>query len=85
MKTLFITVVVGLFAGVLCWVILVKSPAPPVIALLVLLGMMLADQAAEWLLTKRAETKNAASSHVVSERKDQQYPTSNLEAHRSHQ
>ena len=74
MKTLFITVVVGLFAGVLCWVILVKSPVPPVIALLVLLGMMLADQAAEWLLTKRAQAKNATSSRIVNEPKDQQNP-----------
>lgn len=74
MKALFITVVVGLFAGVLGWVILVKSPGPPVIALLVLLGMMLADQAAEWLLAKRAQAKNAASSHIVNEPNDQQNP-----------
>jgi XapX domain-containing protein len=73
-KALFITVVVGLFAGVLGWVILVKSPGPPVIALLVLLGMMLADQAAEWLLAKRAQAKNAASSHIVNEPNDQQNP-----------
>jgi XapX domain-containing protein len=73
-KALLITVVVGLFAGVLCWVILVKSPGPPVIALLVLLGMMLTDQAAEWLLTKRAQAKNVTSSHLVNERKDQQNP-----------
>jgi len=74
MKALFITIVVGLFAGVLCWAILVKSPGPPVIALLVLLGMVLADQAAEWLLTKRAQAKNVTSSHLVNERKDQQNP-----------
>jgi XapX domain-containing protein len=73
-KALFITVVVGLFAGVLCWVIRVKSPGLPVIALLVLLGMVLADQAAEWLLTKRAQAKNVTSSHLVNERKDQQNP-----------
>ena len=74
MKALFITVVVGLFAGVLCWVVLVKSPGPPVIALLILLGMMLADQSAEWLLAKRAQAKNVTSSHIVNERKDQQSP-----------
>ena len=85
MKALFISFVVGLFVGVLYGVIKVKSPAPPIIALLGLLGMVLGEQAGEWFLAKRAETKNAASSHVVSERKDQQYPTSNLEAHRSHQ
>jgi len=73
-KALFITFVVGLFAGVLCWVIWVQSPGPPVIALLVLLGMVLADQAAEWLLTKRAQAKNVTSSHLVNERKDQQNP-----------
>jgi XapX domain-containing protein len=74
MKTLFITFVAGLFACVLCCVIWVKSPGPPVIALLVLLGMVLADQAAEWLLTKRAQAKNATSSHLVNERNDQQNP-----------
>jgi hypothetical protein len=42
--------------------------------LLVLLGMVLADQAAEWLLTKRAQAKNVTSSHLVNERKDQQNP-----------
>jgi XapX domain-containing protein len=74
MKALFITFVLGLFAGVLCWVIRVKDPAPPVIALLVLLGMVLADQAAEWLLTKKAQAKEEASSHMVNEGRDQQNP-----------
>jgi XapX domain-containing protein len=74
MKALFITFVVGLFAVVLCWVIRVQSPGSPVIALLVLLGMVLADQAAEWILTKRAQAKNIAFSHRANERKDQPNP-----------
>jgi XapX domain-containing protein len=74
MKALFLSFVVGLFVGVLYGVIRVKSPAPPIIALLGLLGMVLGEQAGEWLLTKKAQATNVASSHMVNERKDQQHP-----------
>jgi XapX domain-containing protein len=53
MKPLLISFVVGLLVGVLYGVIRVKSPAPPIIALLGLLGMVLGEQAGGWLLTKR--------------------------------
>jgi XapX domain-containing protein len=59
---------VGLANGV----IRVKSPAPPIVALLGLLGMVLGEQAGAWLLTNKTHPKNVASSHVVSEYKDQQ-------------
>jgi XapX domain-containing protein len=89
MKALFLSFVVGLFVGVLYGVIRVKSPAPPIIALLGLLGMVLGEQGGEWLLTKRAQAKNVASSHIVSERKDQQHPNvqsvSSVLHQRSHQ
>jgi XapX domain-containing protein len=77
MKALFLSFVVGLFVGVLYGVIRVKSPAPPIIALLGLLGMVLGEQAGEWLLAKRAQATHAPSSHIISER-NQQRPTSNL-------
>jgi XapX domain-containing protein len=74
MKALLISFVVGLLVGLAYGVIRVKSPAPPIVALLGLLGMVLGEQAGTWLLTKKNQTKNAASSHVVSEYKDQQHP-----------
>jgi XapX domain-containing protein len=77
MKALFLSFVVGLFVGVLYGVIRVKSPAPPIIALLGLLGMVLGEQAGEWLLAKRAQATHLPSSHLVTER-NLQHPTSNL-------
>jgi XapX domain-containing protein len=44
MKILFLSFVVGLAVGVLCGLIRVKSPAPPIVALLGLLGMVLGEQ-----------------------------------------
>ena len=68
---------VGLLVGVVYGVIRVKSPAPPVIALLGLLGMVLSEQAGGWFVT-RIQTTNAVSGHVV-EAKDQcSFPTDNL-------
>jgi XapX domain-containing protein len=72
MKAVFISFVVGLVVGVVYGVIRVKSPAPPIIALLGLLGMVLGEQAGGRLLTKKIQATNAASFHLVSERKDQQ-------------
>jgi XapX domain-containing protein len=40
--------------GLIYGLIRVKSPAPPVIALLGLLGMVLGEQAVDWLYAKRA-------------------------------
>lgn len=44
MKDLLVSFAVGAFVGVLYAVIKVKSPAPPVIALLGLFGMVLGEQ-----------------------------------------
>jgi XapX domain-containing protein len=44
MKALLISFVVDLFVGVAYGVIRVKSPAPPIIALVGLLGMVLGEQ-----------------------------------------
>jgi XapX domain-containing protein len=74
MKALLISFVVGLLMGLTYGVIRVKSPAPPIVALLGLLGMVLGEQAGARLRTKNIQAKHVASSQVVSERKDQQRP-----------
>jgi XapX domain-containing protein len=58
--------------GVVYGGIRVKSPAPPIVALLGLFGMVLGEQAGGWLLTKKIQVTNVASAHIVGERKDQQ-------------
>jgi XapX domain-containing protein len=72
MKALLISFAVGLIVGVLYGVIRVKSPAPPIVALLGLLGMVLGEQAGGWLTTKKIQATNVASAHIVGDRKDQQ-------------
>jgi XapX domain-containing protein len=67
MKTLLISFVVGLLVGVVYGVIRVKSPAPPIIALFGLLGMVLGEQAGGWLLTKKIQATNVASAHIARE------------------
>ena len=74
MKTLLISFVVGLLVGVVYGVIRVKSPAPPIVALLGLLGMVLGEQAGARLLTKKTPATNVAAAHIVGERKEQQQP-----------
>jgi XapX domain-containing protein len=72
MKALLISFAVGLLVGVLYGVIRVKSPAPPIVALLGLLGMVLGEQAGGWLLRKKINTSNVASARLAEKRKDQQ-------------
>ena len=71
MKVLFISFVVGLFVGVLYGVIRVKSPAPPIVALLGLLGMVLGEQLGVWILAKEVTLKHSASVCLVSKHWDQ--------------
>jgi XapX domain-containing protein len=52
MKLLLLSFVVGLGVGGLYGLIRVKSPAPPIVALLGLLGMVLGEQLGGWILTK---------------------------------
>jgi len=68
MKGLLTSFVVGLLVGVAYGLIRVKSPAPPIVALLGLLGMVLGEQAGVWLLTKKVQATNVYSTHIVSER-----------------
>jgi XapX domain-containing protein len=72
MKGLLISFVVGLIVGVVYGVVRVKSPAPPIVALLGLLEMVLGEQAGGWFLTKKMQVTNAASAHIVGELEHQQ-------------
>ena len=70
MKGLFLSFVAGLGVGVLYGLIRVKSPAPPIIALLGLLGMVLGEQLGVWVHTKKLDVPRAAAVCLVGERYD---------------
>ena len=70
MKVLFLSFIVGLGVGVLYGLIRVKSPAPPIVALLGLLGMVIGEQFGTWLQTKKLDVSHAASVCLVGERYD---------------
>lgn len=72
MKALLISFAVGLFVGVLYGVIRVKSPAPPIVALLGLLGMVVGEQLGGWILAKKVNLTHAASVCLVSKNWDGQ-------------
>ena len=72
MKVLLISFAVGLFVGVLYGVIRVKSPAPPIVALLGLLGMVLGEQLGGWILTKKVNITQAASVCLTAKHWDSQ-------------
>jgi XapX domain-containing protein len=67
MKVLFLSFVVGLGVGVLYGLIRVKSPAPPIVALLGLLGMVLGEQLGTWMQTKKLDVPRAAAVCLVGE------------------
>jgi XapX domain-containing protein len=70
MKVLFISFVVGLGVGVLYGLLRVKSPAPPIVALLGLLGMVLGEQLGTWVHTKNVKPSQAAFVCLVGESYD---------------
>jgi len=72
MKALVISFVVGLLVGVAYGLIRVKSPAPPIVALVGLLGMVLGEQTGGWLLAKKVGATNVATAYVLGEPQDQQ-------------
>jgi XapX domain-containing protein len=75
MKVLFLSFVVGLGVGVLYGLIRVKSPAPPIVALLGLLGMVLGEQFGIWIQTRKLDVSRAASVCLVGERYDRPHPS----------
>ena len=70
MKVLVLSFVVGLGVGVLYGLIRVKSPAPPIVALLGLLGMVLGEQLGIWIQTKKLDVPSAAAVCLVGESYD---------------
>src|SRR5271169_5831103 len=70
MKVLFLSFIVGLGVGVLYGLIRVKSPAPPIVALLGLLGMVLGEQLGAWIQTKKVDFPRAAAVCLVGESYD---------------
>jgi len=67
MKGMFLSFLAGLGVGVLYGLIRVKSPAPPIIALLGLLGMVLGEQLGIWMQTKKLDVPRAAAVCLVGE------------------
>ena len=78
MKASLISFAVGLGVGVIYGLIRVKSPAPPIIALLGLLGMVFGEQLGIWIRAKKLNVSDAASVCLVGERYDR-LPPSNVE------
>lgn len=72
MKVLFLSFIVGLGVGAIYGLIRVKSPAPPIVALLGLLGMVIGEQFGTWIQTKKLDVSRAASVCLVGERYDRQ-------------
>jgi XapX domain-containing protein len=77
MKVLFLSFLVGLGVGVLYGLIRVKSPAPPIVALLGLLGMVLGEQLGIWIQTRKLDVPHAAAVCLVGERYDRRSPGEN--------
>ena len=75
MKGLFLSFVVGLGVGVIYALVRVKSPAPPIIALLGLLGMVIGEQVGTWIQTKKLDVARAASACLVGEPYHRQHPS----------
>jgi XapX domain-containing protein len=70
MKVLLISLVAGLGVGVLYGLIRVKSPAPPIVVLLGLLGMVIGEQVGNWVHTKNVDVSQATSVCLVGESYD---------------
>jgi XapX domain-containing protein len=75
MKAMLISFAVGIFVGLLYGVIRVKSPAPPIIALLGLLGMVIGEQAGTWILAKKVNVTHAAAVCLTGKHWDQRSET----------
>ena len=60
MRALFVSFAVGLGVGVLYGLLRVKSPAPPIVALLGLLGMVIGEQVGTWLHTTKLDVSSVS-------------------------
>jgi XapX domain-containing protein len=70
MEASFVSFVVGLGVGAIYGLIRVKSPAPPIIALFGLLGMVCGEQLWIWIQAKKLGVSQAASVCLVGESYD---------------
>lgn len=52
MKTYLVALAIGLLVGVIYGVLGVRSPAPPLVALVGLLGMLVGEQVTGWVQTR---------------------------------
>lgn len=77
MKVLVLSFAVGLGVGVLYGLIRVKSPAPPIVALLGLLGMVLGEQFGTLIHTKTTDVPRAVSVCLIGESYDSAAPVRN--------
>ena len=76
MKGLFLSFAVGLGVGVIYALVRVKSPAPPIIALLGLLGMVIGEQLGIWIQAKKTfDVARAASVCLVGEPYNRPHPS----------
>jgi XapX domain-containing protein len=78
MKAMLISFAVGLVVGVAYGLLRVKSPAPPLVALAGLLGMVWGEQAAERFLFKAPSPQSVKSAPVVDSAADQGCGAKNL-------
>ena len=85
MKVLILSFAVGLGVGVLYGLIKVKSPAPPIVALLGLLGMVLGEQFGTWIQTKKVDVPRAAAVCFVGERWDRRHASENAPTVAAHE
>jgi XapX domain-containing protein len=70
MKGMLISFAAGVFVGLLYGVIRVKSPAPPIIALVGLLGMVMGEQIGGWVHTRNANVAHAVAACLSGKRWD---------------
>ena len=70
MKALAISFAVGVGIGILYGLIRVKSPAPPIVALLGLLGMVVGEHIGTWVHARDASLRQAATVCLVGQRYD---------------
>jgi XapX domain-containing protein len=84
MKPMLISFAVGAVVGLLYGVIRVKSPAPPIIALLGLLGMVIGEQLGTWAISKKINVTHAAAVCLTGKHWDRQSEAGSVVVH-SHQ
>jgi len=70
MKTYLLSLAAGILVGVIYGLLRVRSPAPPVIALVGLAGILIGEQAVplarEWIASKRPVALDVVVSHLRS-------------------